>query len=934
MRSLRYSPVVASVLAIAGVASADCPQLLLNNEFSTGMLSPWVIETPYDYATVYDSISDDSNHALILDVLADDPEFALLSDAGLSQGISLVGGGTYRLSFWATASSSVDARIKVGDAEAPYAYYGLDENFVIVDNGDGGANYEFTFTAPKTDDTAGLIIMFGGLSATIKFDSFFLTQTNAVSCSTGTGGTTGSGGTDSGGTDSGGTGSGGASTMGGSGSGGTTALGGSVATGGSVAATGGVSATGGTSGVSVTGAIVRVNQLGYVPSAEKVATVKHSSMIPLDFQLLDGSSNVLMSGVTRAMASDAISGDYVHLADFSTYKTAGTGLRLKVGNAVSPTFRIGGDVFGRLRRDALRFYYHQRASSSIGQPYAEGEQWVRGAGHSDRSVPCRSGTGCSYSLNVSKGWYDAGDYGKYVVNGGISAWTLMHLYERAQHLGAGIAPLGDGTLNIPESSNGASDLLDQVRWEMEFLLGMQVPAGQTLAGMVHHKVHGTKWPPMPSAPEDDVTGRVLSAPSTAATLNLAATAAQCARVFASSDATFSAKCRAAATAAYTAAVAHPAVYAVNTPNGGGDDDGGGAYDDANVTDEFYWAASELFITTGETQYLNALLASTHHKKVVTGAGPLNWSSTAVAGALSLAVVPSHLSSNVLADVRSAIVSTANGYFAIAANGYGSPIQEYFWGSNSDVLNSAIVLGVSYDLTGDVTYRGAALSALDYVLGRNPLGQSYVTSYGTLAFENVHHRFFANAFDSSWPLPPPGFMAGGANKSLDGLTVQGALAGCKGPKCWTDVATAYGLTEVAVNWNAPLAWVAAWASEQEQNPKTSFPGVGVVSGTGGATSVGGASSTASGGSATSVGGTSSTAIGGGAGGTASTTLSETTHQGGATVTHHTLRLIRQEPRVTTWVLVTQATAAQAVQRRGNRVATLPSRRSRPTAAVAV
>src|SRR5205823_12710496 len=154
-------------------------------------------------------------------------------------------------------------------------------------------------------------------------------------------------------------------------------------------------------------------------------------------------------------------------------------------------------------------------------------QWARAAGHPDNAVSCASG--CTYTLDVSKGWYDAGDHGKYVVNGGIALFTLLDLYERTNILGTTATELGDGTLDIPEGANGTSDLLDETRWELEFVLGMQVPDGSPLAGMAHHKIHDDDWTPLPTAPASDTTPRHLHPPSTAATLNFAAVTAPCAR---------------------------------------------------------------------------------------------------------------------------------------------------------------------------------------------------------------------------------------------------------------------------------------------------------------------------------------------------------------------------------------------------------------------
>ena len=79
------------------------------------------------------------------------------------------------------------------------------------------------------------------------------------------------------------------------------------------------------------------------------------------------------------------------------------------------------------------------------------------------------------------------------MNGGVSVWTLLNLWERAKHVTKNTKALDYGTMNIPEVGNGKPDLLDEVRWNLEFMLKMQVPHGNDMAGMVHHKIHDKEW---------------------------------------------------------------------------------------------------------------------------------------------------------------------------------------------------------------------------------------------------------------------------------------------------------------------------------------------------------------------------------------------------------------------------------------------------------
>ena len=355
---------------------------------------------------------------------------------------------------------------------------------------------------------------------------------------------------------------------------------------------------------------ILVNQVGYYPNLAKIATLRSDAKQQLDWKLMAADGHEAAYGKTQPAGLDTPSGERVHIIDFSAFKGTGRGFVLTVGPDRSRPFEIGNDLYRKMKYDALAYYYHNRSGIDIAMPYAGGAQWTRPAGHlSDKSVPCVQGSGCAYRLDVTGGWYDAGDHGKYVVNGGISVWTLLNLYERAQFIGKSTKALADGTLNIPEQHNGVADLLDEVRWELEFLLKMQVPDGQPKAGMVHHKVHDKEWTALGLAPHEDPMPRFLYPVSTAATLNLAAVAAQAGRIWKTIDPAFAARCVTAAEKAWAAAAHNPAVFA--KPGGVG----GGPYEDNHVEDEFYWAAAELFITTKRPEYRQYFTSSPSFLKV-------------------------------------------------------------------------------------------------------------------------------------------------------------------------------------------------------------------------------------------------------------------------------------------------------------------------------
>jgi len=561
---------------------------------------------------------------------------------------------------------------------------------------------------------------------------------------------------------------------------------------------------------------LRVNQLGYLPEHPKLAMLESESPHPKPVELIDPTGAVRFRGMTTVHGFDAESGDSLHHIRFDEFREPGPEYRLRVDGEVSQSFAIAPDLYRRLKLDALAYFYHNRSGVPVAMPWAKDFKWTRPPGHlSDRELTC-IGKSCGYTLDAHGGWYDAGDHGKYVVNGGIALYTLFSLHERNLRSGRGLCDDPDHCLSIPEQGNGRDDLLDEAAYEMEFLMRMQVPLGQPRAGMAHHKLHDTSWTPLGRSPEERAKQRYLHPPSTAATMNLAATAAVCARLFREATPRLAERCREAAVRAWDAALREPAVFASPMSR-----DGGGPYDDRDVSDEFYWAAAELYVTLGEPRLLAyleksphylVLGASTEHERV-RHSSPMTWQSTAALGTLTLALVPSALPEGERRRARQAILAAGDRLLELRERrGYRVPMEvgsdgRYPWGSNSFVLNNAWVLTLCHELSGQARYLEGVVSAMNYLLGTNPLGFSYVSGYGEDSLENPHHRFWAHK-KGRCPPPPPGALAGGPNSTLPD-PISKRLLGCAPQRCYLDHVDAWGVNEVAINWNAPLAWVAAY-----------------------------------------------------------------------------------------------------------------------------
>jgi endoglucanase len=361
------------------------------------------------------------------------------------------------------------------------------------------------------------------------------------------------------------------------------------------------------------------------------------------------------------------------------------------------------------------------------------------------------------------------------------------------------------------------------------MLAMQIPKGEQVfapignqsdndkklkltkidaSGLAFHKVADYKWATMPYPPQKANLKRYVGQPSTSATLSLAAVAAQCSRIWRDIDADFSNRCLTSAVDAWDAAEKNPEIYAYNNFNGSG------PYGDFKLSDEIYWAASELFITTGEKRFLDIIQGSKHYLETPKGdeksSNDLYWQYMASAGTISLALVDSTLPKDDVKQARANLVKTALNYQAQASGeGYNLTylVKEYPWGSNSNVVIRSMFLILGYDFSNDVSLVKSAASNMDYILGTNPMNVSYITGYGEKAIVNPHHRFWAHQLDKKSPHAAPGALSGGPNSISFSDPVASSMKGnCIGQTCFRDDIGAWTLNEITINWNSPLVWV--------------------------------------------------------------------------------------------------------------------------------
>ena len=561
---------------------------------------------------------------------------------------------------------------------------------------------------------------------------------------------------------------------------------------------------------------VRVNQVGYLPDSPKHAVWVTEEAEPVPFAVRARDGSAVLRGWSRPWVQrpEPTSGQSLHQIDLTALSTVGSGYRVLVGGHRSHPFRIAADLYDSLSRDALRLFYLLRSGCPVHEERAPG--YGRPAGHAgeppnrgDTAVPCWTGPAAARLypgwrptgvFDVSGGWYDAGDYGKYVVSGSIALWQLLHLLRLLRrHPGAA----RDGVV-------AEAEVVEECRWQLDWLLRMQVPAGHPLAGMAFHRVHGTEWSPLPGWAHEDPTTRVLHRPSTAATLHLAAVAAHGAVLLRDSDEAYADRLLTAARTAYRSACSHPDLIAP-------DDEGrygGGPYGDPRLADDFYWAGVELWLATGEEEYRSALRHSPEHTADVFDLAGFDFDRVAAPARLDLATATRRLPDHDrVAD--STRVAAKRLLDLQRRQPWGQPYAPptgWDWGSNGRILNNLVVLATAHELTGDRRFHDAVAVGVDYLLGRNALGHSYITGYGTDPTKHLRTRQFGHDLDPALPPPPPGALAGGANSThTPGFPSDPRLDGLPPQCCYLDEPTSETTNDICIRWNAALAYIATYLS---------------------------------------------------------------------------------------------------------------------------
>lgn len=519
---------------------------------------------------------------------------------------------------------------------------------------------------------------------------------------------------------------------------------------------------------------VNVSQIGY--KTDDVKTVITANEKDTVFSVIDkATGKSVFDGNYGEAVYDAATDTNVKQGDFSSLTAPGT-YYVVSGDNQSYEFTIADDVYNDIYKDVVLMLYNQRCGVELDESVSG--DFAHGACHTGEAMIY----GTNKTKDVSGGWHDAGDYGRYTVSGAKTVQDLLLAYEDF-----GVT---DDDLGIPESGNGVPDLLDEAKVELEWMLKMQDEA----TGGVYHKVTCLVFPET-VMPEEETDQLYLAPISTTATGDFAAVMAKASMVYADYDPEFADTCLAAAEKAWDY------IADVNDDEGftNPEDIVTGEYPDTNTKDEVFWAAAELYLATGDSEYKQAV-EENMTTKVRAGLG---WAAVGTYAMYDLLKSDAQGIDDTLVKCREKLLERADmivesaktdGYFM----GMGTT---YPWGSNMSVANNGMTLLMAAKLTGDDSYTELAKKQMDYLFGANSLGYCFVTGYGTVSPLHTHHRP-SQVLDVSMP----GMLVGGPDNALEDSYAKAVLNESAPAQCYVDNAQSYSCNEVTIYWNSPLIYL--------------------------------------------------------------------------------------------------------------------------------
>ncbi len=525
--------------------------------------------------------------------------------------------------------------------------------------------------------------------------------------------------------------------------------------------------------------VIRINQEGYAEGLPVSAAVLSNEPVALK----NAAGEILRVFCPDPAPVDPASGDRVSLLNLGTLEAGDYELGNESGFR---RFSVRPAVWDTVTHALVRGLYFQRCGCELSPVHAG--IYSRPACH---TAPALDWEDRSIRRRITGGWHDAGDYGKYVGPGAVTVAHLLYAWK--------LFPQGcSGTLNIPESGNGIPDILNEARYELEWILQMQ-----RSDGAFHHKLTKALFAPF-IMPHDDREPEYLMPLSFCATGDACACLALAARVYRPFDEAFANRMLLSACHAWDWLQAHPDFVPFMNPEGVRT----GWYRGHGDTDARFWAACELFAATGEARYREAAEKLFLSGQQLTQFG---WADVAGFGALCCLFDLREKSGDILGtQLREEFLRQSEEPYRLSrASGYGTDLapDQYVWGSILPVMGGAMAMIMNTMLTGRQDMQDAALLQWHYALGMNALDLCFITGFGERSVLHPHHRpSEADGIDA----PVPGLISGGPNNRFCFPHTKEKLGDKIPPaKYFLDETPSADTNEIAIYWNSPAVFVGAY-----------------------------------------------------------------------------------------------------------------------------
>lgn len=532
---------------------------------------------------------------------------------------------------------------------------------------------------------------------------------------------------------------------------------------------------------------VFLNQAGFLTNGCKTAVCNAKAE---RFDILDSNGAVRFSGGFSHHGYDENSGDDVYTADFSEFCENGTFRLVTDSGLCSDDFVISDTAYEEVLRKVCKAYYFLRCGCGLEERFAG----------KFRHAPCHTAPAMlweenSVSLDVSGGWHDAGDYGRYVTAGAAALAHILYAYRlypdvfKKQHL------------DIPESGETLPDILAECKVELDWIMKMQ-----RSDGAVYHKATTRGHAPF-IMPEEDRSQMYVLPVSSMATADTAAVFALASRIYREFDSEYADKLLTRAQLSARWLIASPDHLYVNPP-----ECTTGSYGEYTDVDNRFWAWAELFATTDSPLYEEMLTASLQKDFPRTALG---YGSVGGLGAMAL-LLCEKTDESLKNELTEQFVQNAEQLKQLSDNnGYADAMhpESYHWGSNMGLLKNGMIFAIA-ELFGKKSYRSYAEKQLHVLLGQNALGFSYVSGVGARSMENPHYRpTAADGIDECIA----GFVSGGPNRHPADDDARRLISDGTPPmKCYADHVGAYSLNEITIYWNSPAVFLLAYLNTKGNN----------------------------------------------------------------------------------------------------------------------